>query len=151
MFSKNILYTVYRPTVPSKLYHRMHFSVGGYWNKSLHFNRYNNATVRTREVPLVHASRDAITLSRYTLSLHAISGLKLRDKWEINFVDASRSLTGLLVNEVTNTVNLLYIFTSSSECSAQRQVLHCKRRNLGCSSAEGRSSTANSGTKATVC
>ena len=33
--------------------------------------------------------------------------------------------------------------SSSSECPAQRQVLHCKRRNLGCSSAEGRSSTAN--------
>ena len=38
--------------------------------------------------------------------------------------------------------------SSSSECFAQ--VLHCKRRNLGCSSAEGRSSTANSGTKAAV-
>ena len=32
----------------------------------------------------------------------------------------------------------------------QRQVLHCKQRNLGCSSAEGRSSTTNSGTKAAV-
>ena len=39
---------------------------------------------------------------------------------------------------------------SSSECSTQRQVLDCKRRNLGCSSVEGRSSTANSGTKAAV-
>ena len=39
---------------------------------------------------------------------------------------------------------------SSSECSAQEQVLHCKRRNLGCSSVEGRSSTANSETKAAV-
>ena len=36
------------------------------------------------------------------------------------------------------------------ECSAQGQVLHCKRRNLVCSSAEGRSSTTNSGTKAAV-
>ena len=27
--------------------------------------------------------------------------------------------------------------SSSSECSAQSQVLHCKRRNLGCSSDEG--------------
>ena len=36
------------------------------------------------------------------------------------------------------------------QCSAQRQVLHCKRRNLGCSSVEGRSSTANSENKATV-
>ena len=34
--------------------------------------------------------------------------------------------------------------SSSSECSAQGQVLHCKHRNLGCSSAEGRSSTTNS-------
>ena len=39
---------------------------------------------------------------------------------------------------------------TSSECSAQRQVLRCKRRNLGCSSAEGRSCTANSGTMAAV-
>ena len=30
------------------------------------------------------------------------------------------------------------------------QILHYKCRNLGCSSAEGRSSTANSGTKAVV-
>ena len=37
-----------------------------------------------------------------------------------------------------------------SECSAQGQILHCKRRNLGCSSDEGRSSTANSRTKAAV-
>ena len=42
------------------------------------------------------------------------------------------------------------IYSSSSECSAQWQVLHCKRGNLGCSSVEGMSSTANSGTKATV-
>ena len=28
--------------------------------------------------------------------------------------------------------------SSSSECSAQRQVPHSKQRNLGCSSAEGR-------------
>ena len=32
----------------------------------------------------------------------------------------------------------------------QGQVHHCKHMNLGCSSAEGRSSTANSGTKAAV-
>ena len=32
----------------------------------------------------------------------------------------------------------------------QGQVLHCMRRNLGCSSAEGRSFTANSGTKDAV-
>ena len=32
----------------------------------------------------------------------------------------------------------------SSECSTQGQVLHCKRRKLDNSSAEGRSSTANS-------
>ena len=39
---------------------------------------------------------------------------------------------------------------SSLECSAQGQVLHCKRRNQGCSSAEGRSYTANSATKVAV-
>ena len=39
---------------------------------------------------------------------------------------------------------------SSLECSAREQVLHCKHRNLGCSSAEDRSSTANSGTIAAV-
>ena len=38
----------------------------------------------------------------------------------------------------------------SSECSAQEQVIHCKRRNQAYSSAEGRSSTANTGTKAAV-
>ena len=36
------------------------------------------------------------------------------------------------------------------ECSVQGQVLRCKHRNLGCSSAEGRSSTSVSGTKASV-
>ena len=36
-------------------------------------------------------------------------------------------------------------------CSAEGQVLHCKRRNLGCNSAEGSSSTAKTqGTKAAV-
>ena len=40
--------------------------------------------------------------------------------------------------------------SSSSECSAHEQVLHCKRRNLGCSSAEGSSYTANSETKSAV-
>ena len=39
---------------------------------------------------------------------------------------------------------------SSLESSAQGQVLHCKRRNLGCSSAEGSSSTANSETNTAV-
>ena len=38
---------------------------------------------------------------------------------------------------------------NNHQCSAQEQVLHCKRRNKGCSSAEG-SSTANSGTRAAV-
>ena len=46
-----------------KLYHRLHFTVGGCWNKSPIFNRCSDATVRTREVLLVHASRDVITLS----------------------------------------------------------------------------------------
>ena len=36
------------------------------------------------------------------------------------------------------------------QCSAQGQVLHCKRRNPDCSSAEGRSPTANSLTKVAV-
>ena len=40
--------------------------------------------------------------------------------------------------------------SSSSECSAQGQVLHCKRRNQGRSSVEDRSSSANSGIKAAV-
>ena len=44
----------------------------------------------------------------------------------------------------------MYMLYISSECSAQRQVFHCKRRNLGCSSAECRSPTTNSGTKAAV-
>ena len=38
----------------------------------------------------------------------------------------------------------------SSECSTQGQVFHCKWRNQGCSSTQGRSSTADSGTKVAV-
>ena len=41
------------------------------------------------------------------------------------------------------TLQTSYIY-NHHQCTAQRQVLHCKRRNLGCSSAEGRSSTTNS-------
>ena len=41
-------------------------------------------------------------------------------------------------------------FLSSPDCSAQGQVLHYKRRNQGCSSTEGKSSTENSGTQAAV-
>ena len=37
--------------------------------------------------------------------------------------------------------------SSSSERSAQGQIFHCKLRNQGYSSAEGRSSTTNSGTR----
>ena len=40
--------------------------------------------------------------------------------------------------------------SSSHDCPTQGLVIHCKRRNQGCSSAEGRSSTANLGTKAAV-
>ena len=36
-------------------------------------------------------------------------------------------------------------FNTSSDCFAQGQVLSCKQKNLGCSSAKDRSSTANSG------
>ena len=36
------------------------------------------------------------------------------------------------------------------QCSAQWQALHCKRRNQGCSSAEGRSFTVNSGTNVAI-
>ena len=34
-----------------ELYHRTHFTVGGCWE-----NRCNDSTVKTRKVPLVHAS-----------------------------------------------------------------------------------------------
>ena len=50
-----------------------------------------------------------------------------------------------LMSQISNQIH-----HSSSECSAQRQVLHCKQINLGCSSAGGRSSTTNSETKAAV-
>ena len=43
-----------------KLYHRSHFTIGGCCSN---FNRCNNATVRPRDVPVVHASCDIITLS----------------------------------------------------------------------------------------
>ena len=46
---------------------------------------------------------------------------------------------------------IVYAHTSSSSAVfCQRQVLHCKRRNQGCTSAEGRSSTANPETNAAV-
>ena len=38
--------------------------IGGSWNKNLHLHSCNDATERTREVPLVHASCDVIALSR---------------------------------------------------------------------------------------
>ena len=44
----------------------------------------------------------------------------------------------------------LLILVTSSECSSQGQILHCSSGNLGCSSAEGRSSILNSGTKTAV-
>ena len=43
-----------------------------------------------------------------------------------------------------------YFIYQHHQCSAQGHVLHCKRRNLRCSSAEGRCSTKNSGTKIAV-
>ena len=43
-----------------------------------------------------------------------------------------------------------HILHYHDECFAQGQVLHCKCRNLCCSFAKGRSSTTNSGIKATV-
>ena len=57
---------------------------------------------------------------------------------------------GLLVvmDESVRTRPGFYIFIIRMFC--QEQVLHCKCRNHGCSSAEGMSSTTNSGTKAAV-
>ena len=46
--------------------------------------------------------------------------------------------------------NFIIHIVDHHQCSAQGQVLHCKRRNLGCSCADGSSSIANSGTKAAV-
>ena len=45
---------------------------------------------------------------------------------------------------------ILHHHHNHHECSAQGQVFHCKCKNQGCSSAQGRSSIANSGTKAAV-
>ena len=55
--------------------------------------------------------------------------------------DEARSATGEGIrNKCSNVIQFKYfVSSSSSECSAQGQVLHCKRKNLGCSSAEGRS------------
>ena len=50
------------------------------------FNRCNDATVRTREVPLVHALCNVITLSR---GLHAVAS---RNKW-INLLGNAGKLT----------------------------------------------------------
>ena len=45
---------------------------------------------------------------------------------------------------------IVIIINNNTQRSSQGQILHCKRRKLGCTSAEGRSSTANSGTRAAV-
>ena len=60
-----------------KLYHRLHFKSVDARMRAPIFNRCNDATVRTQEVLLVHASCDVITLSRrpYTHSLRAINDL----------------------------------------------------------------------------
>ena len=50
----------------------------------------------------------------------------------------------------TFVVIIIIIIIIIIECSDQRQVLNCRHRNLGCSSAEGRSSTANSKTNTAV-
>ena len=47
-----------------KLYHRRTSQSAGAGIRASIFNRCNDATVRTGEVPLVHATYDGITLSR---------------------------------------------------------------------------------------
>ena len=54
------------------------------------FNRCNDATVRTLEVPLVHYHAHHYSIT-YKQSLHATDGLVLWYKWETYFVDAPRS------------------------------------------------------------
>ena len=61
----------------------------------------------------------------------------------------SRLNTRLHISRATNG-SYGQVYVTSSVCSAQRQVFHCKRSNKGCSSAEGNSSTANSETKIAV-
>ena len=67
-----------------------------------------------------------------------------------------RDLTILIISGFPKSTSWRFSFAEllwpslSSECSVQGQVLHSKRRNQGSRSAEGRSSTANSATKASV-
>ena len=91
-------------------------------------------------------SRDELRCSPYII----------KDQWITRAPTdhACRSITWIDQMKSNEMNNILYIIksssSSSSECSAQGQVLHCKRRNLDCSSVEGMSSTVNTGTKATV-
>ena len=55
-----------------------------------------------------------------------------------------------LYEEILISWNIYRVSSSWSECSTQGQVLHCKRMNLGCSYTEGKSSTANAGTKVAI-
>ena len=61
------------------------------------------------------------------------------------------TLTAAVLSNLILAISLALGYNdSSSECSVQVQVLHCNRRNLGYSSAEGMSSIAKTGTKAEV-
>jgi hypothetical protein len=74
-----------------KLYHRAHFTVGGSWNKSFHLlNSCNDATVRTQEVPLVHAPCYIIALSCMCSRFSQYKVCWLWDEWETYFVDMPR-------------------------------------------------------------
>ena len=87
-----------------------------------------------------------------TLPLSYPGKVRIHDKiylLELSFLGPWPNNGDYTKNHTRKTLLALWsMSSSSSECSAQRQILHCKRRNIGCSYAEGRSSTANSGTKA---
>ena len=64
-------------SVHSKTLSETTFTVGGrvLKKRTSILNRCNNATVRIREVPLVHASCDVLTLSRTSSRFYAINDL----------------------------------------------------------------------------
>ena len=129
---------VFRRVSPVFPYHKFHSTISP---RSFHpFRSISSAIV------MVCQAWSAGTLATHgpiISGLHRISSLDPTLCWtqvEDSLYSTSSS------KESCNDQNIL----SSSECSAQGQVLHCMCRNQGCSSAEGRSSTANSGTKAAV-
>ena len=129
-----------------KLCHRTHFTGGGSLNKSLHHQPpqlcylENSGSCASAWVMWRHYS------IAYKQSLRTINGLIAVGR--VGTLLCGRASCVCVCVCVCVCIHT-YIW-SSSECSAQGQVLHYLRRNLGCSTGECRFSTVNPGVKSAV-